>query len=309
MRSHAFFRAFVLILGLMLFTVGSALAAAKVPVFVSIVPQKYFLEKIGGDRVDVSVMVKPGASPATYEPTPQQMTGLANAKAYFSIGVPFEATWLTRIESANPLMAVVPTEKGIHKVPMAAHHHPGEEGHGMAEDPGHGHDEEHGNGILDPHIWLSPQLVKVMAQNIYKGLVAVDPAGQPTYAVNLNAFLEELDALDAQLKNVLASLPSDRRTFMVFHPAWGYFARSYDLRQIPIEAEGKEPSPAELAHVVEVGRAHHIPVVFVQPQFSKRSAKVIASEMGAQVVALDPLAPDWQANLLKVADAFKKALQ
>jgi len=349
MRTNAFFRTAVLALGLVLLSAGAVLAEGRVPVFVSIVPQQYFLEKIGGDRVDVSVMVMPGASPATYEPTPRQMTGLARAKAYFAVGVPFESTWLSRFESANPLMRVVRTDEGIRKMPMLAHHHEGEEGHGpagtpppgprpddgqapggpghgpepghgpmmgndMAGGPGHGPgpDHEHGDGehgILDPHIWLSPRLVKVMAQNIYQGLVAIDPAGQPEYTVNLNAFLEELDALDGRLTSVLSALPKDRRAFMVFHPSWGYFARDYGLRQIPIESEGKEPSPGELARIVEMGKEQRIPVVFVQPQFSERSAKVIASEMGAKVVPLDPLAPDWKGNLLRVAEAFRQALE
>ncbi|MDD3313718.1 zinc ABC transporter substrate-binding protein [Pseudodesulfovibrio sp.] len=329
MRTNSFFRTVVLILGLVLFSAGSVSAAGRVPVFVSIVPQLYFLAKIGGDRVNVSVMVMPGASPATYEPTPRQMTGLAKAKAYFAVGVPFESTWLSRFESANPTMAVVRTDEGIEKMPMAAHHHHDEEeGHGpagtpppgprhdddhAAGGPGHGSMEhgrgDHDHGILDPHIWLSPRLVKVMARNIYKGLVEIDPAGRPEYTVNLNAFLEELDALDGELSSVLSALPPERRTFMVFHPSWGYFARDYGLRQIPIESEGKEPSPGELARIVETGKERHIPVVFVQPQFSERSAKVIASEMGAKVVPLNPLAPDWKMNLLKVAEAFRQALQ
>ncbi|MEF2229621.1 MAG: zinc ABC transporter substrate-binding protein [Pseudodesulfovibrio sp.] len=319
---------------LFLLIAGKAAAADKVSVFVSIVPEQYFLEKIGGDRVDVSVMVMPGASPATYEPSPRQMAGLTKARAYFAMDVPFEATWLDRIRSANPDMAVVRVDEGIRKMPMARHSHghdgppPDHDGgmpghgpepdhgsmppdHGHAAAPGHGpepdHDHEH--GVLDPHIWLSPRLVKVMAVNICQGLSAVDPAGKTRYEANLAAFERELDDLDRRIGAELALLPGDKRAFMVFHPSWGYFAHDYGLQQVPIESEGKEPSPGDLARIVTLGKERRIPVVFVQPQFSERSAKVIASEMGARVVPLDPLAADWQANLLRVAGAFKQALE
>jgi len=319
---------------------GGAAAADKVSVFVSIVPEQYFLERIGGDRVEVSVMVMPGASPATYEPSPRQMAGLTTAKAYFAMDVPFETTWLTRIRSANPGMTVVRVDEGIRKMPMARHDHghgpdgpppdrgheggmPGhgpEPGHGpmppdhdRAAGPGHGpepdHDNDHEHGILDPHIWLSPRLAKVMAVNICNGLSAVDPDNKAEYEANLQRFLRELDDLDQSIGAELASLPREKRAFMVFHPSWGYFAHDYGLRQVPIEAEGKEPSPGDLARIITMGKEQHIPVVFVQPQFSERSAKVIASEMGARVVPLDPLAADWKANMLRVAGAFRQALE
>ena len=343
MRDSSFVRAAFTALFLLMMT-GNAAAADKVSVFVSIVPEQYFLEKIGGDRVDVSVMVMPGASPATYEPSPRQMADLTKAKAYFAMDVPFEATWLERIKSANPDMSVIEVDEGIRKMPMARHSHDGDHDgdhdgpppppdhahggmpgqghmpppdhdHDHADGPGHGseadhdHGHDHGHGILDPHIWLSPRLVKIMAGNICRGLVEIDPAGEAEYEANLAAFEDELNSLDRSIAAALAPLPKDKRTFMVFHPSWGYFARDYGLRQVPIEAEGKEPSAADLARIVSVGKEHHIPVVFVQPQFSERSAKVIASEMGARVVPLDPLAADWAENMRRVTRAFVQALE
>ena len=345
MRDSSFVRAAFTALFLFMMMTGNAAAAGKVSVFVSIVPEQYFLEKIGGDRVDVSVMVMPGASPATYEPSPRQMADLTKAKAYFAMDVPFEATWLERIKSANPDMTVVKVDENIRKMPMARHSHGGDHdgdrdgdhdgpppppdhgqggmpgpgpGHGPmppdhdhAGGPGHGpdSDHDHGHGILDPHIWLSPRLVKIMAGNICRGLVEIDPAGEAEYEANLAAFEDELNSLDRSIAAALAPLPKDKRTFMVFHPSWGYFARDYALQQVPIEAEGKEPSAADLARIVSVGKEHHIPVVFVQPQFSERSAKVIASEMGAKVVPLDPLAADWAENMRRVTRAFIQALE
>ena len=284
-----------------------AQASEKLSVFVSILPQRYFLERIGGDAVEVSVMVMPGASPATYEPTPRQMAGLTRARAYFSIGVPFETAWLPRIEAANPDMAVVRTDRGIKKQPIGGHHHEEEGGGHEAEE--HGHEGHGDHGILDPHIWLSPRLARTMAGNICEGLSMVDPANRAAYEANLQGLLRDIDALDGRMRAILDQVPVNKRIFMVFHPSWGYFAREFGLEQIPIEAGGKEPSPRDLAAIVTKGREKHIDVVFVQPQFSDRSAKVIASEMGAKVVPLNPLAGDWADNMLRAAEAFKKALE
>ncbi len=292
-----------LLLAIFVLLTGSrAFAAEKPLVFVSILPQKYFVEKIAGDLMDVSVMVMPGASPATYEPSPKQMADLEKSKAYFSIGVPFEATWLKRFAGANPKMTLIRTDSGITKRPMVAHHHHEKgEHHSDHEAPAH--------GILDPHVWLAPEQVRTVAKNICDGLIQVDGAHKADYEANLQSFLKEIDSLDAKIKQILAPLPKNKRIFMVFHPSWGYFAKEYGLKQIPIESEGKEPSPKELVEIVQHGRKLGIPVVFVQPQFSDKSAKVIASEMGAKVVPLNPLAEDWAANLLKVAEAFQSALQ
>jgi len=268
-------------------------------VFASIIPQKHFLEKIGGDLVDVSIMVMPGASPATYEPTPRQMARLAKAKAYFSIGVPFENSWLERIASASSEMVIIPTGKGIQKIPMAVHAH----------DESEGKSDGHGDGILDPHIWLSPERVRLIAANICAGLIQLDTVNTVVYEANLVAFLEDLDRLDEDIRASLAKVPDGQRSFMVFHPSWGYFAEQYGLLQIPIETEGQSPSPRELVEVVERGRELGISVVFVQPQFSDKSAKVIASEIGAQVVPLDPLAEDWADNLRSAAEAFRQELR
>ena len=196
-------------------------------------------------------------------------------------------------------MAVVHTDEGIQKQPIGGHHHEEEGGHA------HGH----GHGALDPHIWLSPVLAKTMAGNICEGLSSVDPAHRKVYETNLKGLLRDIDVLDGRMRTILEQLPANKRIFMVFHPSWGYFAKEYGLEQIPIEAGGKEPSPRDLAKIVTKGREKGIDVVFVQPQFSDRSAKVIAAEMGAKVVPLNPLAADWADNMLRAAEAFRKALE
>ncbi len=320
----------VLILLAVMILAGSAWAAPSV--FVTITPQKYFVDKISGGKVTVSVMVEPGANPHAYEPKPRQMAELTKASVYFTIGDSFDQTWLSRIVSANPGMTVVHTAEGIDKIPMvgghdhAGHGHGGgahahkDHGHGHDEeaqshtDEGHGHDGEHDHhgdayGTLDPHIWLDPALVKIQAAHIRDGLSKADPAGAQEYAANAAAFMQELGALDSELRAILSVLPEDRRTFLVFHPSWGYFAKAYGLTQASIEVEGKEPSPKDMARIIAMGKETGAKVVFVQPQFSEKSASVIAKQIGAQVVRLDPLAADWSANLRKAAHAFVDALK
>ena len=168
--------------------------AERLPVFVSIVPQKYFLEKIGGDVLDVSVMVLPGANPATYEPKPHQMVALSKAKLYFAIGVPFEKTWLKKFKAANPHLLVVFTEKGIKKRAMKGRH--------QHQQGRHEPDERH-HGIKDPHIWLSPPLVKIQARNILRALIKVDRGHVALYKANYKKFIHEIEALDAEIRGIL----------------------------------------------------------------------------------------------------------
>ncbi len=282
------------------------IGAERVKVFVSIVPQKYFVQKIGGEFIRVSVMVKPGASPATYEPKPHQMVALSKARLYFAIGVPFERVWLKKIVAANPKMLLVYTEKGIEKRPMKAHHHE-QRNHKILEKGRQGPADEH-QGIMDPHIWLSPPLVKIQAQNILNALLFVDPGHGAIYETNYEKFMKELDALDAHIRGMFAG-KGERVAFMVFHPAWGYFARTYGLEQIAVEMEGKEPRPADLKHLIHDARERGIKVIFVQPEFSTRSAKAIATAIGGQVVLANPLALDWASNLKEVASKFNAALK
>lgn len=263
-------------LGVVLFS-GTGLAGDRIPIFVSIVPQKYFVQQIGRDLVDVQFMVQPGASPATYEPKPRQMADLAGTKIYFAIGVPFEKAWLSRISATNPGMRVVRTDQGIGKLG------------------------------LDPHIWLSPPLVKVQARTILTALQEIDPVHRGVYQANFQEFVARIDRLDGDLKKTFAGRQGLR--FMVFHPSWGYFAQAYGLAQVPIEIEGKDPKPSRLKALIDQARRDGIRVVFVQPQFSTKSARLVAREIGGQVAFADPLAEDWLANLREVADKFQAALK
>jgi zinc transport system substrate-binding protein len=291
-----------------MFLFSHANAQQKVSVFVSILPQKYFVEKIGGDLVDISVMVKPGANPATYEPKPQQMAQLSRAKIYFVIGVPFEHVWLNKITAANSDMQVVHTDAGIDKIPIKHHSHNGNEtGHLHTEKSGPEESEDHDREILDPHIWLSPPLVKLQAETIFKTLVSIDPVHRSKYERQHQRFTVEIDEIHGKLKSLFDG--KDGQEFMVFHPSWGYFAHSYGLRQVAIEVEGKAPKPAQLKELIEHAKANNIKVIFVQPQFSRKSAELIAREINGRVVVVDPLAENWGENLHLVAKEFKAALK
>ncbi len=261
-------------------------------VFVSILPQQYFVQKIGGNHVTVAAMVRPGANPATYEPRPSQMTALASARLYFAIGVPFEKAWMTRIAAANPRMRIVPTQQGIEKMPM---------------DTFLGESKPRRGGILDPHIWLSPRLVKIQAGHIARALAEADPLHRNQYQENYRRFAAEIDALDSDLKQMFAGRKG--MEFMVFHPSWGYFARDYGLRQVPVEIEGKTPKPARLKKLIEHARRRGIRLILVQPQFSRKSAELIARAIGAHIVTADPLAEDWSQNLRHCATAIRDALK
>jgi zinc transport system substrate-binding protein len=301
------------------FTPG-AFANEKLLAFVSIAPQKYFVQQIGKDLVNVQVMVPPGADPHTYEPKPRQMVAISKARLYFAVGIEFEAANLNKIVSTNPRIKVVHTEQGIKKIPMAAHHHHDENGEhdkkdeqqveGAQSEPyeesDHG-DDHHEHDGLDPHIWLSPPMVKIQARTILSALQGIDPAHRAVYEANYGDFVARIDQMDAELKTIFAG--KQGLQFMVFHPAWGYFAKAYGLTQIPVEIEGKDPKPAQLKELIQHARKEGIKVIFVQPQFTRKSAELVAKEIGGQVAFADPLAVDWLANLRNVADKFKAALK
>ena len=279
-------------------------AAAKPTVFVSILPQKYFVEQLAGDLVDVEVMVQPGASPATYEPKVSQMKKLASSAIYFSIGVPFERAWLQRIAAVNQQMSIVETDKGIEKLAMAKHLHDHEE-HG--HDDGHEDHEGAKEDGLDPHIWLSPELVKVQTTIIAGALKELLPDKGVIIEKNLTRFNDRVEQLDVELSSTLEEKRGLR--FMVFHPSWGYFAHNYGLEQIPIEFEGKGPKSSQLRQLIGMAKKLNIRVIFAQPQFSRKSARLIAREIKGQVITVDPLAENWLSNMREVADKFKDALQ
>jgi zinc transport system substrate-binding protein len=270
-----------------------------VKVFVSILPQKSFAERIGGENVDVSVMVPPGKSPATYEPTPRQMVSLGNADLFFTIGVPFERAFLGRVSSSLQSLRIVPTDEGIEKRYLGAHSHD-EDAH---EDE---HDDDHETGEPDPHIWMDPVLVKHQGAIIRDALIDLDPESASAYRERYDAFAADLDSLHEELSRILA--PAEGSLLFVYHPAFGYFADRYGLRQEAIETGGKEPSPAMLQHVIEAARHEGVKVIFVQPEFPKKSAQAVADAIDGVVVPVAPLMEDYTENLRSLARRIANGL-
>ncbi len=259
----------------------------RIGVAVSILPQQEFVTAVGGDRVSVTVMVPPGASPHTYEVTPAQMAQLSKAKMYAKVGSPieFEIAWLEKLIAQNRDMLVVDCSKGIKLIESTDEHEPG----------------------IDPHIWTSLRNVKIMVNNICAGLVQIDPASRQYYETNRDDYVARLNALDSDISASLKSV--NNRTFIVYHPAWGYFAHDYGLKQVAIEEGGKEPQAAYMTRIIKQARDQNIKVVFVSPEFSSRNAEVVASEIGGRVVVISSLAVNYLENMEEVVKAFKEALQ
>ena len=268
----------------------SSLLSANQMVSVSLLPQAYFVEKIAGDILTTQVMVPPGSSPATYEPKPSQMESLEKSKVYFAIGVPFERVWLPKFQELIKGIKIVHTDEGIEKQKIHEHSHDGVTKSG-----------------LDPHIWLDPILVKNQTLTMTNVLIEAFPEHKQTFLNNLKIFHDELDSLNEEVTLILSK--TDRKKFMVFHPSWGYFSKRYDLTQISIEVEGKEPKPSMLASLIKKAKDEKIKTIFVSPAFSTKSAKTIAKEIKGEVVAIDPLAKDWKSELLKSARAIALSLE
>jgi zinc transport system substrate-binding protein len=274
-------------------------------IMVSVLPQVDFVERIGGDKVSVSEMIPPGFSPATYEPSPQQLQKLQEADIYFRIGhIPFEKAQMERLEKLNKNMKVVDTSEGIELLEMIEHSH-GDEEHGDEEHGDEEYEDDHEGD--DPHIWLSPKLVKIQAKNILDALVDVRAEDKEFFQANYEQFIKDLDVLDSKLKTTFA--PIQGETFLVFHPAFGYLADAYGFEQEAIEIEGKDPSPEQLKAIIDEATADEIKVIFVQKQFSTESAKAVAEAISGAVVQIDPLAEDYFANLEAMSNTIVNKLQ
>ncbi len=268
----------------------AAVRGEPLTVFVSVLPLKTFVERVGGSHVRVRTMVQPGHNPATYEPTTRQVAALAQADLYVQVGVPFEAAWMARIGSVSPAMRVLDARAGIELLLPVQQ----------------GHDHHQGQGpVGDPHVWTSPRLVGHLAANIRDALIELDPSHRDSFEAGYQQFANELDALDREIRDLLATL--ENRSFMVFHPAWSYFADAYDLTQVPIEKEGKEPGPKSLVALVARARGQGVQVIFVQPQFARGTAQRLASAIGGRVEVADPLAADYADNLRRFARLILEA--
>lgn len=287
---------FVLALAISLTSANNLPAADNsdepIKVFVSILPTEYFVKRIGGKRVQVSTLVQPGHSPATYSPTPKQIAKLASSDIFFRIGVPFENGLMPKLARTIPDLPVTNLQDGI-KLKKLHHHESQDDSHHHADD-------------IDPHTWLDPMLALNQAKTIRDTLARHDPAGKTEYYSNFEALSAELKTLDQHLRDVLT--PFKDSTIYVFHPAYGYLCHAYDLNQKAITPGGKEPGAKYIAQLIDQAKKEKVRVIFVQPQFSDKAAKTIAQAINGNVVALDPLAYDYIANLKYMSDQISRAL-
>ncbi|MDY6905916.1 MAG: zinc ABC transporter substrate-binding protein [Thermodesulfobacteriota bacterium] len=263
------------------------------PVFVSIPPQKYFVEQIGGDRVTVDVLLPAGKSPATFTPEPSRIKRLAAADIYFRIGVPFENMVMPMMKTIGGHIRVVDTRRNI---PLRA----------MTEVHRHADDDHAEMDGKDPHVWMAPMLVKQQAFIIRDALCNADPRGCDVYRANTAIFVKTLADLHRQLEKVLQPVKGER--LFVFHPAFGYFADAYGLEQVAVEMAGKAPKGRQLLAFIKQARGAGVRVIFVQSQFDRRAAQKIADAIGGAVVPLDPLDPDYMTNMTRMAETIRQAL-
>ena len=263
----------------------NSFAGGKIKVSASVLPQAYFVERIGGDRVETQVMIPGGASPATYEPTPQQLVMLLDSKLYIKVGVPtfpFEKKHFNSMIEKNKNMIVVNMSDGVIYRSFSFN-----------------------ENIKDPHVWVAPYTVKMAAENIYNALSRIDPFNKTYYKRNFDLFLTDIAGLDNQIKTILAGKKGC--SFMVFHPAWGYFADQYGLKQLSIELEGKTPNASNIKKMIDTAKGKDIKIIFTQTGFDKKSAETIAHEIHGTVVEIDPLEKNWLENMKKIAEAFSRA--
>ncbi len=272
-------------------------SSQKILVVASVLPQKEFVDAVGGDKVQTVIMVPPGADPHTYEPKASQLQQITNAGMYVQVGsgIEFEISWMDKIKSFNQNMYIMNGSKGINLIKSSEDEH-------STEDNSH-HDEGHGHSESDPHVWVSPLNAMMMVENIYQGLVKTDPKNKEYYLINKENYLKKLRQLD---KNITSELSDKKGTkILVYHPSWGYFCQEYGLNQIAIEKEGKDPTPKGMAILINQAKKDNIKVIFISPQYNTRSAEVIASEIGGKVVSIDELAPDYLNNMNHVVQSFK----
>lgn len=272
----------------------------KINIVVSIAPLAEFVEKVGGDKVNVSVMVPEGASPHAYEPKPSQLVGVSRADIYVKVGTPieFELIWIDKLISLNKKMLVIDASENT-KLLLSEHEH---------EHGNHDHEHNHSHGqSADPHVWLSPENAQKMVKNISRGLIKIDPENTEFYKQNTDEYLHELQRLDIEIETKLAE--KKNRKFLVYHPAWSYFARQYNLEQISIEDEGKAPTAKGIQRTIETSKKNQIKIVFASPQFDRGNADLIAREIDGNVIFISSMEKAYISNIRNLTQKLFESME
>ena len=294
----------ITILSFFLLTACVTKQANETVVTVTIEPQRYFAEKIAGDKFKINCVVPAGQSPETYDPTPQQMIQIGRSIAYLRIGpIGFEQAWMDKIRENNPKLQVFDTSEGMNLLTDTEDDDHAHE-HGTHDHDAHAGEEahHHHHGGVDPHIWSSIAGAKVVAWNTLNAFIDLDPDNTEYFWQNYNKLVDEIDKTNTEIKQLLDPLTD--RTFIIYHPALTYFANEFNLTQLCIEMDGKEPSPAQLKRLVETARANNARVVFIQQEFDQKNAELIAKETGCKLTVINPLAYDWTKEMIHIAKAL-----
>ena len=259
---------------------------------VTIEPQRYFAEQIGGDKFTVHTVVAAGQSPETYDPAPHEMIRIAQSKAYLQIGrIGFEQAWMQVIRQNNPHLKFFDLSEGVHWI--------GEEDEHEVEEDEHNHNHNHHHHGIDPHIWSTTSSAKIIAQNTLQAFQDLDPENKAVYRENYQQLISEIEETTQLLHAMLDTLT--HRAFVIFHPALTYFADEYELKQLSIESDGKEPSVASLKSLIDEAKNAQVRVVFVQQEFDRRHAEQVAAEIGARTVVINPLDFRWNEQMIHIA--------
>ncbi|MCD8044152.1 MAG: zinc ABC transporter substrate-binding protein [Tannerellaceae bacterium] len=295
MNKMKYISSVLLLLSLVLLSCASSQRDGEQIISVTIEPQRYFAEKIGGNKFIINTVVPSGQSPETFDPSPQQMVSIGKSLAYFQIGyIGFEQAWMQPIRDNNPGMQLFDLSRGIELI--TDEHDCGGDHH---EDEHIHHHHHHG---VDPHIWSSVSGAKVIAWNTLQAFIELDPENKPYYWQNYNNLMQEIENTEKEIEEILSDV--SQRTFIIYHPALTYFANEYGLTQLCIEMDGKEPSPAQLKELIDVARKEHAKTVFIQQEFDQKNAELIAKETGCNLVPINPLAYQWDKEMIQIAKAL-----
>ncbi|MCX8085226.1 MAG: zinc ABC transporter substrate-binding protein [Calditerrivibrio sp.] len=282
---------FRIILASLMIIIGTVnIHASSKTLAVTILPQQYITERIAGAYWKVLSIIPQGANPHVYEPKPAIIKELASTRYYFSLETSLDELWLKKILKNNPNLKIYRMDKNITKLEMRDHDH------------------QHGKKLFhDPHIWLSFDNLKVIAENTYNAISEIDPDNKKIYEFNYKSLIKEIDQTKIDLTEILKDKKS--RNILVFHPAWGYFAKEFSLKQIVIEYEGKEPSPKRLKDIIKLAKDNNIKAIFIQPQISSSTVELLSKELKANVIQINPLEYNVLDNLKKVAKKIAENIQ
>lgn len=256
----------------------------KPTITVSILPQKYFADRIVGNHMEVMCMVPAGSNPEAYDPSPNQLVQLNKSKAYLAVGnLGFELAWLSKFQQNHPELKIYNTSAHI---PL------------LEEDAAINH--EHVGP--DPHIWSSPKTARIMARNIYLAIVAADSTHKKSYTDNYKKLAAQIDSLDRMVSEKLANIKN--RSFLIYHPALTYLARDYRLNQFSVEYNGKEPTPQHIKSLISIAKKEHIKVIFVQKEFDVKNASILSKETSCRISSINPLCYDWNKGISEIVEVL-----